>query len=744
MTTQETNEQTEHPPGNARINHTSLGDVLEFLGDHFELSPTTGEIASVIEFVEETHRETGGWEARALAGLSGLKLASSQVDASIREVIHALRSSEGIWIKQIERDGGRAQGWLVLIDWLRGDVEARVFEDGRQRAIHLSPLDLEGWLRIPDTREATSWIIVEPHMPLQSLSLSDTPYNSDESPAKSALRRLRLLLRSERQALIALIVYSAIVGVITLVTPVTVQAVVNTIAFTALLQPLIVLSLALLAGLLFAGALRVAEYYVVEYLQRRIFVRLIADLAHRLPRVDLDTYEKEYPPELLHRFFDVITIQKAASKLLLHSLETSLKIVIGLIVLGFYHPYLLAFDAILVAVVLFILFGLGRTAVSTSIEESSAKYDAVAWLSEIAHHPLSFKSQSGQRIAEERAEVRATQWLGTRSSHFKVVMRQVIAAVITQAVASAALLGLGGYLVLRGQITLGQLVAAELIVTTVASGLAKIGKDLETYYDLVAGVDKVGKLLDLPLERYSGEATSSNNGPYSVEMDGVCLTRGTCNLQHFTETIEPGACVALIGDDGASKSALLDAIFGWRKPEKGSVSINGIDLRRLALGTLRDDIQLVRQADVFEGTIDDNVRMGRKSIRTHEVRDALAAVDLLEEVKRLKDGLNTKLIGEGAPLSKDQLSRLMIARAILQKPKLLLIDGALDIVKPGRLDDVLNILMDPAQNWTLVIATHSDEIIERCAYAIHVGGRGAAGPPRSRVHRSRDEETKDV
>ncbi|MEC9398033.1 MAG: ABC transporter ATP-binding protein, partial [Myxococcota bacterium] len=176
--------------------------------------------------------------------------------------------------------------------------------------------------------------------------------------------------------------------------------------------------------------------------------------------------------------------------------------------------------------------------------------------------------------------------------------------------------------------------------------------------------------------------------------------------------------------DGAGKSALLDVIYGWRKPNKGMIRFDDIDLKRLSLEVLRDDIELVREADVLENTIDANIRLGRMTRSPEEVRGALDAVDLLDEFNRLSHGIDTRLVANGAPLSSDQLSRLMLARAILAQPKVLLLDGTLDRIRPERLERALNALLCQTRDWTVLVISDRPEILSRCDRVLELTAKG--------------------
>ena len=292
-----------------------------------------------------------------------------------------------------------------------------------------------------------------------------SPAQASHHPHPTPLSRLVTLLGFERSDITVALIYGAVASILALAAPVGVQALVNAVAFGGLMQPVVMLVILVFGALAFAAALRAVQALVIERVQQRIFARVAVDLGRRLPRVRLDAFDGGHGPELINRFFDVLTVQKVAASLLVDGAAIVLSVIAGAVVLAFYHPLLLAFDVALVALVLLILFGLGRRAIDTSIAESRAKYAVAAWLEEMARHPSSFRCAAGTAFGETRADDLTRGYLTARRDHYRVLFRQIVASLALQAIATAALLGVGGGLVVAGRITLGQLVAAELIVT---------------------------------------------------------------------------------------------------------------------------------------------------------------------------------------------------------------------------------------------------------------------------------------
>ena len=540
---------------------------------------------------------------------------------------------------------------------------------------------------------------------------------TDPHHGPSPVQRLVALLRAEGGDLWVVFVYAVGVGLLSLAVPVAVASLVNTVSFGTVLQPVVVLTFLVFLGLLFEGLMRALQFWVVELLQRRVFVHVAIDLAHRLPRVRAEAFDRANGAELVNRFFDVLTVQKSAASLLLDGLAIILQAVIGTLLLAFYHPLLLGFDLVLILGIAVILFPLGRDAIPTSVAESKAKYAVAAWLEELARHPRAFRAADASRFAARRADELVRNYLGARARHFRIVLRQHVGALGFKAILSAALLGLGGWLVINRGLSIGQLAAAELIVTAVVTGMTKFAKQLDAYYDLVTAIDKVGHLTDLPLERTGGSPAPAC-GSHGVELsvrdlsfsyDGVAGDLHDVNL-----TVNPGGRVAVLGRSGAGKSALADVIQGLRAPSRGHVRLDGADLRELSLDSVRARLVVVRDTEVFDGTVADNIALGRPEVTPERVRSVLAALRLDDAVAALPEGVHTTLQAHGAPLSSGEARRLMFARAIAGRPGLLVIDGALDAFDRATAQEILRVLLDRDAPWTLVVLTQHEEIAARC------------------------------
>lgn len=513
--------------------------------------------------------------------------------------------------------------------------------------------------------------------------------------------RLLSLVRLERDDVGVVVIYAAGVGLLSLATPLGVQFLVNTVAFGALLQPLVVLTLLVLGGLTLESLLRALQAWVIERIQQRIFVRVALDVAHRIPRVEQSSLDGHHPPELVNRFFDVVTLQKGAAELLSEGVSIVLSALVGMSILAFYHPFLLAFDVALIAGLALVVFVLGRRGVATSIDESAAKYAVAAWLEDAAVHRNTLALGDGARYVVERAESLTRDWLEQRRRHFSVVFRQSTGALALRAVASAALLGLGGWLVLSRQLTLGQLVAAELVVSSVVAGFAKLGKAFESFYDLVTAAEKVGHLVELDVVHDHGSELASTPRPLDVALSG-----------EIDLHLVPGSRTVIHGAAGAGKSTLADVLAAVREPCNGRVTVDGAPAGDLSITSWRSAVALIRDAEIFDGTLFDNVAMGRPDVDRRAVRAVLAAVGLDPYVSTLPAGLDTPMTSMKAGTA---ALLVTIARALAGSARLCIVDCALDRLEDRDRQVVWRALSE--RPWTLLLTTTRPELLELSEHA---------------------------
>lgn len=545
---------------------------------------------------------------------------------------------------------------------------------GAPDAAFLDPSALDGWALVTPIAAFTGSHAGEPHAHL------------------SPWTRVRALARLERREIGVLTFYAAFGALLSLAVPVAVQSLVNTLLFGTLIAPVLWLSLLVAAGLLLAATLQLAQSWTVELLQRRIVVNVVAELAWRLPRARIEALDDEHRFRLANRFFDIVVIQKAVATLLTDGIASAVSAVAGTILLALYHPYLLGYAVAIWILVALVVYVWGGRATRAAIDESYAKHEIAGWMEEALAHPHALRGAGGAAWAWARADALSSAYLEARASHFRTWFLQVAAVLGIYALASAALLSIGGALVLAGQLSVGQLVAAELVVTVALGGLAKLGKHLEKVYDLAAGLDKLGHLLEVPVEPAPKEARALPPGPLSVRAEGLGYTYedGSVAFADVDLDLPAGAFVAVVGGSGSGRRTLMEVLAGRRSPTEGRLAFGGVRVDALSLEARADAVALVREPDTVEGTIAENVHLGRANVSSEDVDRALALVGLHDVVSALPEGI--VLTPHGRPLSQGHALRLVLARALAGRPRVLLVDA-----RSASLRDCLDRLYDPGR-----------------------------------------------
>lgn len=534
--------------------------------------------------------------------------------------------------------------------------------------------------------------------------------------SKTPFRRFLDLLRLDARDHLVVLGYTSLTGLLALVVPLAAQALVNTVAVGVFLQPLVVLSVAVLVLLLFRSFLRLLKLYLVEILQQRVFMRVSLELAHHLPRIHQEALSKAYAPELANRFFDILTVQKSWAKLLLEGPSALLQILVGLLLMAFYSPLLLAFDVVLVIGSGLIVFGLGLGGVRTSIQESSEKYRVAHWLEEVARCERNLKFTAAPEFTVHEADRLVDRYLDARGGHFRVVLRQATGSYLLQALASAGILAIGGWLVIQGQLTMGQLVASELIVLSVLAALEKLIRLADSFYDLLTALYKIGNVIDLPREGSGEVSLETGDTPPRIELQGASFAYpGGPEVLHEVDCVlEPGRHVGITGPSGAGKTTLAHLLVGLYRPCKGVSHLEGRSLAEYRLEDLRNTVGLVGDRfDVFEGSLEQNLRVGRGHVPEERLQEVLRLTGLDEDLRRLPDGLGTQVLSEGKNLSSGQVQRLLIARAILDEPPVMLFDETLRGMDPGRRNRMLEQVVD-RRSWTVVLVSQNWEVLRHC------------------------------
>lgn len=524
---------------------------------------------------------------------------------------------------------------------------------------------------------------------------------------------VRRILGAERHDIITVVAYSIFTSLLSLAVPLSSQAIVNAVALGVMNRQLIVLCAVVLVAMILLGIIAVLERYIVDMIQRRLFVRTSFDIVYRLPLIRWEALRETYAPELVNRFFDVMTVQKSMGKMLLEGISSALVLITGLLLLIVYHPFFFVYDVAFLFFLPILTLVLGRGAIPTAIKVSKKKYEAAALMEDIARNHLALKLTGAREFAFDRIDSVASDYVQARAKHFAVLARQIVGSLLFKAFATVGVLGLGGLLVIDQQISLGQLVAAEIVIIMILGALEKLLAQFDLYYDLMAALDKLSLIADQPLEDIGGTSVpgAQSGGVIDIRHLSLSIDDRTV-LSSINLRIDPLQHVSIVGESGAGKSTLLHVMLGLTTGHHGVVSVNGVDVKDADLMSLRKRVGMVfPENQIIPGTVEQNIVLGRPFSRD-DLMWAINMACMQDEIERLPDGLRTILHGTGEILPYGLRRRILFARMIIQKPDVLLIDEAFDGIEDAVKLRMLDRLFSWPK-WTIINVSHDPEVVRR-------------------------------
>jgi ABC-type bacteriocin/lantibiotic exporter with double-glycine peptidase domain len=516
------------------------------------------------------------------------------------------------------------------------------------------------------------------------------------------------LLRLEKRDIFQIFYYAIFGGIVALSLPLGIQAIINLIQGAQISTSWVVLVIVVTIGVIFSGALQLMQLRIIETIQQRIFTRASFELSYRFPKIKMSELRNYYPPELANRFFDTLTIQKGLSKILIDVPTAILQILFALILLSFYHPFFIIFGILLLLLIYVVFKFTAQKGLETSLIESKIKYKVAHWIQEIARTVVSFKLSGNTNLAMSKNDVLVNKYLEARENHFKILILQFSQMIGFKVIVTASLLLIGGALVLSQEMNIGQFVAAEIIILLVIQSVEKLIIGLESFYDVLTSIEKIGQVVDKEIEPQEGERPLFKNG-LIVELDNVSYgvkDREKHIIKNISLTLKPKDRVLVTGESGAGKSSLLRLLSGVIEPTAGNIYINNLSLNSLHLNHYRSQLGLsLSEETPFEGSIRENLIFGNDKIKDDTIFEILDIVGLSQFLKEQPNGLDTVLYPEGKQMSFTIAKKIILARAVIKQPKIMILEDPLDQFNLEETVKIINYLTDPNRPWSLIVVS---------------------------------------
>jgi putative ABC transport system ATP-binding protein len=525
------------------------------------------------------------------------------------------------------------------------------------------------------------------------------------------LGQLGLLIRLERKMLGIIASYAVAIGMFMLCVPIAVQELVSTFSFAV--QPAMIFTLALVVGSALTGvaAFRILQGRAVETLQQRIYTRIAIAFTDRLPRLQ----EESFLPQHAHRFAEADLLTRALVAMVADLFNVAVVGSIGMTMLVLFHPYFLLYNVTLITgfVVLLTLFGRGGFLIT--LEMSRLNYEIYHWMQNIAANLPHLRAAGHSPYLMQKTDMLTKAYARVRQRRSDLLTgRQYKAAALWQVVGHTGMIATAGMLVSTGQLTVGQFAAAELLAGQLLLNMDTLARRMVHMFFAFVAFREMNAFFSLPQDEHGTKAIFPM-GHFGLE--GVSITARNLSFAHPNSTplfehldldVVAGEKIALLCQSNVQKTAVAKVLAGLLPPTGGVVRYNDLNLVEMSLESIDPyrGLMLDSQPTLLEGTIEDNLTLGRPAISHGDILWALHFVELDDEIDHFPDGLATQVTGHRDQFTLSQTLRLLLARAIVIRPHVLIIDGTLHNMIPTLRETILRRLCSKDEPWSVIFVTN--------------------------------------
>lgn len=533
----------------------------------------------------------------------------------------------------------------------------------------------------------------------------------------STLTRFLEILRFEKNEITSIYFYSIFSGLVQLSLPLGIQSIISFVLGGAISTSLVLMVLTVISGVFLTGLLQVNQMKIIEKIEQQLFVRYSFLYAHKIPNLNQKEINDYYLPELVNRFFDTVSLQKGIAKILLDIPAATIQIVFGLILLSFYHPVFIFFGILLLSILYLILRTTGNKGLETSIEESNYKYKVAGYLQELARVITTFKFSRNNSLHISKTDKYVTGYLSARTAHFRILLFQYWTLVIFKVLIVSSMLIIGGYLLVNQQLNIGQFIAAEIVILMVLGSVEKLIINLDKVYDVLTSIDKITKVIDKPNEKSGDLLFSDIDCPLQIKIKDLSFSyeEGNEVLKNLSFEIATGETVCIMGKDNSGKSTLLRLLTGTYPNYKGTILLNGVPLSSYDTKSVRINTGiLVQMQDIFQGTLRENICVGDDSITHFQLNELAEIVGLKKFIDEHKDGYELELFPTGQHLSGRVVKMILLMRALIHKPKILLLEEPWLGLEEEYANKIKDYLLNYTKDNVTVVVSNDESFAAKC------------------------------
>lgn len=543
----------------------------------------------------------------------------------------------------------------------------------------------------------------DPHQPFPQYQLRNV--------VQDIFTQLGLLFRLERKILGIIASYAVAIGLFILCVPIAVQELVSTFSFAV--QPIMIFTLALVVGLALTGvaAFRILQARAVETLQQRLYTRIAIAFTETLPRLQ----EESFLPQYANRFAEADLLTRALVAMVADLFNVAVVGSIGMSMLIFFHPYFLLYNVMLIGGFILLLVVFGRGGFLITLDMSRLNYEIYHWIQNIAANLPHLRAAGQSPYLLQRTDTLTKAYVRVRQRRSDLLTgRQYKAAALWQVVGHAGMIATAGMLVSEGQLTVGQFAAAELLAGNLLLNMDTLARRMVAMFFAFVSFRELNAFFSLPQDHSGAKniVPFDDFGLAGIKLSARHLSFGypdsTPLFEQFNLEVAPGEKVVALCQTNTQKTALAKVLAGLMAPSTGVVLYNEMNLVEVNLDSIdhRRSLMLDSHPTLLEGTIEDNITLGRPSISYDDVQWALQFVELDEEIDKLPDGLTTRVTGHSGQFTLSQTLRLLLARALVTRPYVLIIDGTLHSIIPSVREVILRRLCSKDEPWSIIFVSN--------------------------------------
>lgn len=455
------------------------------------------------------------------------------------------------------------------------------------------------------------------------------------------------------------------------------------------------------------------------HLGQRLDIPLMLGYYEHVINLPMNFFGTRKIGEIISRFNDASSIRDAISGVALTMMIDTFMVLIGGFILYYQSPSLFVITIVPLVLYGIIVFGFKSKIEKVNRETMECNSKLTSYLVESLNGVETIKAFNSEREVNAETEKRFIKFIKAVFQNQYINNIQGSLKGFVEAVFAIVIIWIGSYQVLNGKISFGELLTFDALLLYFLDPIENIINLQPSVQTAVVAGERLSEILDLELEKSSDEHKKIN--PNSLKGDikfkNVDFRYGTRQLilKNINMTIKKGERIALVGESGSGKTTLAKLLLNFYQCEKGEIIINDYNLLDINVESLRDKIAYISQETfLFNGTILENLMLGNPYLTYEEIIDACKKVQIHDFINSLPLRYNTLVEENGSNFSGGQKQRLSIARAILRKPEILIMDEAtsnLDSITEKAIEKTIH---NFSEGMTTIIIAHRLSTIMRC------------------------------